>query len=250
MLKLAAGGLSGCASRTVLAPIDRVKILYQTNPQRPFKFAKAWKTSAVILRDEGVLGFYRGNGAGVLRVAPYAATIFTTFDMYEDALCGVMNVPHSTATRFCAGSAAGMTAGALTHPLDLLRTRIAATWGTDAAAADTAAAAAAAAGDSSKHGNGSVATATATAAAAPTASSAATATPATAATVRPKKAPRVGVWRRTLAQVVQESGYRGLYAGLWASLVGIVPYAGLNFAIYGVRACVHMYVVARRLCSS
>ena len=127
---LASGALAGGIARTCTAPIDRVRILYQTSATRRFTLANAWKTCLVIFRDEGVLGFYRGNGASVVRVAPYAATIFTTFDVYE----GILNrafKPDTTSstTRFCAGSLAGMTAVTLTYPLDVLRARIAADWG-------------------------------------------------------------------------------------------------------------------------
>ena len=127
---LASGAIAGALARTCTAPIDRIRILYQTSSTRRFSFANAWKTSLVILRDEGVAGFYRGNGASIVRVAPYAATIFTTFDAYEDTLTTLFDVNHSAWTRFCAGSLAGMTAVTLTYPLDLLRTRIAAEWGT------------------------------------------------------------------------------------------------------------------------
>ena len=114
MQSLASGAIAGGLARTCTAPIDRVRILYQTSSTRRFTFSNAWKTSLVIFRDEGVLGFYRGNGASVMRVAPYAATIFTTFDAYERTIRRTMKVDQSAATRFCAGSLAGMTAVTLT----------------------------------------------------------------------------------------------------------------------------------------
>lgn len=195
ILRVAAGAFAGCLSRTALAPIDRVKILYQTNAKRQFKFSKAWKTSAVILRDEGIRGFYKGNGASVLRVAPYAATIFTTFDFYEDTLAENFKLQHGVATRFCAGSLAGMTAVTLTYPLDLLRTRIAATWGQLEASSTTTRSPASRPVFASNGVNGSV-------------------------------------WLRTLSGVVKESGFMGLFAGLRPTLVGIIPYSGLNFTLY------------------
>lgn len=128
MQNIAAGAIAGSISRTLLAPIDRVKILYQINTERRFGFSNAWKTSKVIFRDESIAGFYRGNGISIVRVAPYAATIFSTFTFYEKILQQTTSHDHDNLIRFCAGSLAGMTAVTLTYPLDMLRTRIAAEW--------------------------------------------------------------------------------------------------------------------------
>lgn len=61
-----------------------------------------------------------GNGAQMVRIFPYAATQFTSFELYkrffgEDSHIG----------RFAAGSSAGVTAVALTYPLDTIRARLA-----------------------------------------------------------------------------------------------------------------------------
>ncbi|PHH69310.1 hypothetical protein CDD83_5768 [Cordyceps sp. RAO-2017] len=75
-----AGGLAGCAAKTVVAPLDRVKILFQaSNPQ----FAKYTGSSfgvATAMRDiyhsEGSRGLFRGHSATLLRIFPYAGIKF------------------------------------------------------------------------------------------------------------------------------------------------------------------------------
>jgi solute carrier family 25 protein 16 len=42
--------------------------------------------------------------------------------------------------------------------------------------------------------------------------------------------------RSMLANTFQREGLRGLYHGIGPTLVGIVPYAGLKFYVYQVRA--------------
>ena len=44
--------------------------------------------------------------------------------------------------------------------------------------------------------------------------------------------PKYGSYRAALGTIVKEEGPRALYSGLWPTLVGIVPYAGLSFATY------------------
>ncbi len=64
---MAAGALAACVSRTAVAPFERVKmecILRQRG-------ASATAVAAGVLRTEGILGFWRGNGLNILRTAPY-----------------------------------------------------------------------------------------------------------------------------------------------------------------------------------
>lgn len=92
----------------------------------------------------------RGNGASVVRIVPYAALHYTTYEHYRTALIAAHARPGTAAATerppvwvdLLAGSCSGATAVAITYPLDLIRTRLA--WSIDAGgAAGTAAAAAA-----------------------------------------------------------------------------------------------------------
>lgn len=120
-----AGGIAGIVSRTCIAPIERVKILYQISSGGAAGGAAAHWTEIAprILREEGALAFWKGNSAAVVRVMPYMSLTFLTFEEYKASLlnCGT---PKQMAT-LTAGSLAGVTAVVLTYPLDLVRATMA-----------------------------------------------------------------------------------------------------------------------------
>ena len=76
-----------------------------------------------ILREEGALAFWKGNTAAVVRVMPYMSLTFLSYEEYKQKLLA-SGMPKQTAT-LAAGSAAGVTAVALTYPLDLVRATMA-----------------------------------------------------------------------------------------------------------------------------
>ena len=116
-----AGGIAGVVSRTAIAPIERVKILYQVSRA---SVSTSWLQLAPrIWREEGFLSFWKGNTAAVTRVLPYMSLTFLSYEEYRAALksCGL----GKTGSTIAAGSAAGVTAVALTYPLDLVRATMA-----------------------------------------------------------------------------------------------------------------------------
>jgi len=75
-----AGGAAGIISRTCIAPIERVKILYQV--QSGASIGPAWyQLPGRILREEGVQAFWKGNTAAVVRVMPYMSFTFLSFEV-------------------------------------------------------------------------------------------------------------------------------------------------------------------------
>ncbi|GAQ83727.1 mitochondrial substrate carrier family protein [Klebsormidium nitens] len=121
--EMIAGGVAGAVAKTAVAPLERVKILFQTNLG---DFARAGVGGSLrrIWRTEGPLGFLKGNGATVLRVVPYAALHFMTYEQYRRWL--VEATGHSSPpVDLVAGSLSGATAVYFTYPLDLIRTRLA-----------------------------------------------------------------------------------------------------------------------------
>ena len=78
-----------------------------------------------IIQKEGVIGLWAGNGANLLRVFPAKAVVFSTNDMYKSILCRIAGTEKASGTlSFLAGGLAGMTATAITYPLDFARGRI------------------------------------------------------------------------------------------------------------------------------
>ncbi|XBI76277.1 hypothetical protein VPH35_069536 [Triticum aestivum] len=79
-----------------------------------------------IYRTEGPLGFYRGNGASVARIVPYAALHYMAYEEYRRwIILGFPNVQQGPVLDLVAGSIAGGTAVVSTYPLDLVRTKMA-----------------------------------------------------------------------------------------------------------------------------
>ncbi len=143
-----AGGIAGAVSKTVIAPGDRVKIIFQVDPSKVFSFRAAISEAAGIVRRGGVLCLWLGNGATMMRVVPYASITFMSFEQYHKVLRTALvgsHAPSSTddqkravAARFFSGALAGATSTACTYPLDLMRARFAATKGTEHASYVTA----------------------------------------------------------------------------------------------------------------
>lgn len=76
---LIAGGTAGAVAKTAIAPADRVKIIYQVDPKKPFTLTSAVNTARHIVRHEGVIGLWRGNGVMMARVIPYAGISFLCY---------------------------------------------------------------------------------------------------------------------------------------------------------------------------
>lgn len=127
---LLAGGIAGGCARTITAPLDRVKILMQTqrltSAGAEDKYKGLWQSLVRIYKEDGVRSYWRGNLANCVRVVPYSATQFMTFAHCKDHVCQYTGKEHPTVPeRLCCGAIAGMMASFVTHPLDVVRTRMA-----------------------------------------------------------------------------------------------------------------------------
>ncbi|KAK7351283.1 hypothetical protein VNO77_10605 [Canavalia gladiata] len=123
--ELIAGGFAGALSKTTVAPLERVKIIWQTRTGG-FQSLGVYQSLNKLIKHEGFLGLYRGNGAGVIRIVPYAALHFMTYERYKSWI--LTDYPMLGSGPFIdllAGSAAGGTSVLCTYPLDLARTKLA-----------------------------------------------------------------------------------------------------------------------------
>ncbi|ESW23702.1 hypothetical protein PHAVU_004G069200 [Phaseolus vulgaris] len=121
---LIAGGVAGAASRTITAPLDRLKVVLQVQTTR----AHIMPAVKDIWKEGGFLGFFRGNGLNVLKVAPESAIRFYTYEMLKTFIVNAKGegtkADVGTLGRLLAGGTAGAVAQTVIYPLDLVKTRI------------------------------------------------------------------------------------------------------------------------------
>ncbi|ESR64666.1 hypothetical protein WN944_001083 [Citrus x changshan-huyou] len=123
--ELVAGGVAGGFGKTAVAPLERVKILFQTR-RAEFHSIGLFGSIKKIAKTEGAMGFYRGNGASVARIVPYAALHYMAYEEYRRwIILSFPDVSRGPVLDLIAGSFAGGTAVLFTYPLDLVRTKLA-----------------------------------------------------------------------------------------------------------------------------
>lgn len=96
----AAGAIAGATSRTLTAPLDRIRIYFQVQTARDFASARKeglvpavkhvvrnFRTAIkTILSDGGIASFYRGNALNCMRIAPESAISFVVMERLTDRL--------------------------------------------------------------------------------------------------------------------------------------------------------------------
>ncbi|KAB2027593.1 hypothetical protein ERO13_D05G043100v2 [Gossypium hirsutum] len=134
---LMAGAVMGGVVHTIVAPIERAKLLLQTQESnlaivagRRRKFKGMFDCIFRTVREEGTLSLWRGNGSSVLRYYPSVALNFSLKDLYRNILRnGCFQDGHvfsGASANFIAGAAAGCTTLIIIYPLDIAHTRLAA----------------------------------------------------------------------------------------------------------------------------
>jgi solute carrier family 25 phosphate transporter 23/24/25/41 len=79
-----AGGVAGAVSRTVVSPLERLKILFQVQSAGREEYkGSVGKGLVKIWRDEGWKGMMRGNGTNCIRIVPYSAVQFGSYNFYK-----------------------------------------------------------------------------------------------------------------------------------------------------------------------
>ncbi|KAH3901665.1 related to mitochondrial carrier protein [Saccharomycodes ludwigii] len=190
------GGIAGAVSRTVVSPFERVKILKQVEIKND-GMSNSANISTLIKRmyqNEGIKGLFRGNGMNCIRVFPYMAVQYLTFETFKNYILNYENARNTkdgstvisqltNVQRLVDGALSGGLSCLVTYPLDLVKTRL------------------------------SIQT-----------------------TLNNKneinKLKHPGMVELLTNTYKNEGGIRGLYKGLFPTLLGIVPYVALNFQIY------------------
>ncbi len=131
----AAGGVSGAVAKTATAPIERVKLIIQTQDSNPLIRSGEVKRYTGIVdcfrrvsSEQGIAAFWRGNFTNVLRYFPTQAFNFAFKDVIKHAFPSY-DKKTEFGKFFMVNMASGGLAGAgslcIVYPLDYARTRLA-----------------------------------------------------------------------------------------------------------------------------
>jgi len=186
-IDFAAGGISGAIAKTATAPIERVKLIIQTQDANPLiKSGQVARYTGIgncftrVYQEQGLKAFWRGNFTNVIRYFPTQAFNFAFKDTIK-ALFPKYNPKTNFGMFFLVNMASGGLAGAgslcIVYPLDYARTRLASDVGS---------------GQKSFNGLADC-------------------------LIKTAKGP---------------SGVMGLYNGFGVSVAGIIPYRGVYFGMY------------------
>jgi len=175
---LLAGAVAGIVSRTFVSPLEVVATGQMVRGGNKGMIREL----AEIFQNEGVKGFFKGNGANCLKVAPTRGVQFFAFESFKKRLVvwkkSSMGLPEDAdivlhpIERLIAGGFAGMVASSMVYPIEVVKTML---------------------------------------------------------TMYPGKYNGITAAFRG---VINEVGYKGLYAGLAPTLVAMFPYVGVEFMIY------------------
>lgn len=174
-----AGGVAGAISRTATAPLDRLKVLLQVQTNSAKGKRRVITGIIDIYKEGGILGFFRGNGINVLKVAPESAIKFYSYEMMKN-MVGEFEGQGSkedigTMGRLFAGGVAGAIAQTVIYPMDLVKTRLQTYASNDG---------------------------------------------------------KVPALAKLSKEIWHQEGPRAFYRGLLPSLLGMIPYAGIDLATY------------------
>ncbi|KAF3394999.1 60S ribosomal protein L18-B [Talaromyces pinophilus] len=120
-----AGGVAGAVSRTIVSPLERLKILLQIQSVGREEYRLSiWKALVKMRKEEGWRGFMRGNGTNCIRIIPYSAVQFGSYNFYKKFIEATPGADLNPVQRLYCGALAGITSVTVTYPLDIVRTRL------------------------------------------------------------------------------------------------------------------------------
>ena len=251
-----------------MAPLERLKILMQVQGNEKV-YTGVWQGLVRMVKTEGVAGCFKvrkkksffsffvffflrslfffslslafpssfqnqlppspppqGNWTNCVRIIPNSAVKFLLYEQLSRSIShalidqGKGDGRLTPGLRLGAGAVAGIVAMSATYPLDMVRGRLTVQGGANAAAAAREAerVAAAALNVASSSSTSTL-----------TSSSSTSSTPTSSSTPRTQQYRGIAHAARTIAA---EEGLVALWRGWLPSVIGVVPYVGLNFAVY------------------
>merc|ERR1711970_346714 len=135
LIDFLAGGVSGAVSKTLTAPIERVKLVIQTQDANPkIKSGEVPRYTGIgncfsrIMSEQGMGAFWRGNGTNIIRYFPTQAFNLAFKDSIKNMFPRFNKKTEFFsffATQLASGGLAGALSLTIVYPLDYARTRLA-----------------------------------------------------------------------------------------------------------------------------
>ena len=122
-----AGFFGSAISRTIVAPLDRLKMLYQVNYVGKSSNPPSLIQGLINIKtNEGYKGFWKGNLANVIKGSPEYGIKLYTFELIKWKIqCFKKKEKLSKITILISGSISGVVSTSLIFPLEVLKLRIA-----------------------------------------------------------------------------------------------------------------------------
>jgi len=129
------GGSIGAVSKTVMAPVERVKLLMQTQDSNPkVRSGEVQRYTGIVdcfkrvQSEQGMKAFWRGNLVNCLRYAPQQGSALAFNDLLNNMFPNYSSQTDfwkSFAVKLTSGGLAGAIANTICYPFDFARTRLA-----------------------------------------------------------------------------------------------------------------------------
>jgi solute carrier family 25 (adenine nucleotide translocator) protein 4/5/6/31 len=135
LVDLCIGGISGGIAKTVMAPVERVKLLLQTQDSNPKvisgeveKYKGIGDCFRRVNSEQGFKAFWRGNLVNCLRYAPQQGSALAFNDTIKGIFPKFSPKTHywsDFGVKLASGGIAGASANIICYPFDFARTRLA-----------------------------------------------------------------------------------------------------------------------------
>ncbi|KAL2902731.1 Mitochondrial adenine nucleotide transporter ADNT1 [Bienertia sinuspersici] len=213
---LAAGGIAGGVSRTAVAPLERLKILLQVQNPHSIKYNGTIQGLKYIWQTEGFRGLFKGNGTNCARIVPNSAVKFFSYEQASKEKKNLITVASSSHPREFCGFIGSKLEMAAIDGFMRGREGFQREYNTEAELTPVL-----------RLGAGACAGIIAMSATYPMDLVRGR------LTVQTDKSPQQyrGIFH-ALTTVFREEGARSLYKGWLPSVIGVIPYVGLNFSVY------------------
>lgn len=125
---IAASSFAGLLGGIAGNPGDVLNVRMQSDASKPPQLQKNY-TSVLngfirMIREEGLLSLFRGVGANSTRAVLANSSQLASYDYFKSVCLSSFHMPDSVTTHFCASLAAGFVTTTICSPVDVIKSRI------------------------------------------------------------------------------------------------------------------------------